>query len=178
MTLSPLVLSISLFTVVVLGLALTKPASPAVFPSPPKVTDIPLPTPTPLPYPLPKPANALPPPWLTARAINVLDLMSDQILYQKNADAQLLPASTTKMMTALVVIDQFPIDEVVTITNANEAVGHRAELLPGEQFTVKDLLYALLLDSGNDAAVTLAQHDPEGYSHFINLMNQKAQDMG
>lgn len=135
------------------------------------------PTPTPIPL-FPHPLLVSSPPLLTARAIVVIDDDSSEILYAKAPDERLYPASTTKIMTALVAMKEYQLDDVVAVTNANESVGHKAELVPGDQFTVTDLLYALLLNSGNDAAVTLAQHHPQGYSGFINAMNQTATELG
>lgn len=114
------------------------------------------------------------PPQLTAKAVFVYDPQSSAVLYQLNPDSRLLPASTTKIMTALVALDEYDLDDIVTVTNANQSIGHRAQLHAGERLYVKDLLKALMISSGNDAALALAQHHPLGYQEFINLMNQKA----
>jgi len=118
------------------------------------------------------------PVWLEARAVYALDLDTGYVLYQKNEHAELLPASTTKIMTALVALKLYGPETMVTVTNGNESVGQKASLVPNEVYRVADLLHALLLDSGNDAAVTLAQHHPDGYSAFIKEMNQTAQALG
>jgi D-alanyl-D-alanine carboxypeptidase len=136
------------------------------------------PSPTPYPYQIPVPQIPQEPLWLSARGVLILDVSSRSLLYQKNMDAQLLPASTTKIMTALVTLDTFNLDDNITVTTGPESIGNKAELYPGEKITVNDLLYALLLSSGNDAAVTLAQNHPQGYSAFIKAMNQKAQNLG
>jgi D-alanyl-D-alanine carboxypeptidase len=117
------------------------------------------------------------PPPLTAQGVIVVDLNSSTVLYDYQSDLRLLPASTTKIMTALVTLTDYPLSDLVTVTNANQAIGQKAELIPGETLTVHDLLYALLLDSGNDAAVTLAQHHPQGYYGFINRMNELAREL-
>lgn len=136
---------------------------------------IPIPSPTPA---FPVPLLISTPPTLTAKAVVIVDDPSLEILYAKAADEHLFPASTTKIMTALISLDLYSPLDLVTVTNANESIGHKAELQPGDQFTVEDLLYALMLNSGNDAALTLAQHHPQGYSAFIEAMNQKANALG
>jgi serine-type D-Ala-D-Ala carboxypeptidase (penicillin-binding protein 5/6) len=118
------------------------------------------------------------PAWVTARGVAIYDLQSWTLLYGKNETAELLPASTTKIMTALVALEIFDPQELVTITRADRTVGQTASLVPGEQFSVEDLLYALLLNSGNDAALNLAAHDPQGYADFVERMNARAAAMG
>jgi D-alanyl-D-alanine carboxypeptidase (penicillin-binding protein 5/6) len=175
---NPVTLSFGLLIALALTSALVHPEAPAIINPQPVPSPTIIPTPTPLPYPLPFRTDSALPPWFTARGVIVIDRLSGTVLYEKNADAQLLPASTTKMMTALVALDQYSPADLVTVTNGNESIGHKAELSPGEIYTVEDLLYALLLDSGNDAAVTLAQHHPQGYTAFIEQMNAKAQSLG
>lgn len=119
----------------------------------------------------------VPPPQITATSAIVIDLDSAAVLYQKQPDTRQLPASTTKIMTALVALNEYQMSDIVTITNENQSVGNVAELYPGEQLTVKDLLHALMISSGNDAAVALAQHHPDGYFGFIKRMNQLAKDL-
>lgn len=118
-----------------------------------------------------------PPASISAKSAIAIDVDSSTILFQKDPQAKLLPASTTKIMTALVAMEEYNLDEIVTITDAHKSVGHKAELKPGEQISVKNLLYALLISSGNDAALALAQHHPKGYTHYVDLMNQKAQEL-
>jgi D-alanyl-D-alanine carboxypeptidase len=109
--------------------------------------------------------------------VNVTD--GDQILFTRNATAQRAPASLTKVMTALVARDEFPLDEVVVasplVLNTN---GSDLGLEPGMKISVRDLLYALLIKSANDSAMALAAHHPGGYEHFIQLMNEKARALG
>lgn len=114
------------------------------------------------------------PPATSARAVIVQDQASKSVLYARQEDTQLLPASTTKLMTALVALDSFDLDEIVTITSEDHAIGHTMELVTGETITVGNLLYGLLVESGNDAALALAEHHPDGYVGFVKAMNDKA----
>ncbi len=118
------------------------------------------------------------PAWVTARGVAIYDLTSWSLLYGKNETAELLPASTTKIMTALVALERFSTQEIVEITRSDRTIGQTSSLIPGEQFSVEDLLFALLLNSGNDAALNLASHDSEGYAFFVDQMNKKAADLG
>lgn len=132
--------------------------------------------------PLTKPIPVLPkeftPPALSAQSVVAIDLGSGSVLYQHQPHLRSLPASTTKIMTAVVALEEYQLDAPVTVTNADRAIGQKTELIQGETLTVRDLLYALLLDSGNDAAVTLAQHHPQGYFGFISAMNSTARRLG
>lgn len=115
-------------------------------------------------------------PFLTARAVIVMDAASGTVLYQKNPDTPLFPASTTKIMTALVALEAYPLDQVLTVKQADAAIGQNIGLKVGESITAENLLYGLLVKSGNDAALALAENYPQSYSAFIDRMNQKAQD--
>ncbi len=117
-----------------------------------------------------------PAPQLTAESILVIDLDSRAIIFQKNPDFKLAPASTTKMMTALVVLDYYHPQQVLTI-NKPFKTGRLMNLVPGEQITMENLLAGLLVQSGNDAAWALAQNYPGGLNAFVQAMNQKAQDL-
>lgn len=116
-------------------------------------------------------------PQLTAKAAYVYDLDSGTVLYQKNPHATLMPASTTKIMTALVAMDTYSLTDLLTINNGPQAVGHSLHLPTGQQFLVKDLLFALLVSSANDIALTLAENHPQGYTGFVSDMNKKAQEL-
>lgn len=112
-------------------------------------------------------------PVVTARSVLLVDYDSGQILYQKNIDQPLPMASLTKIMTALVVLEDFPSEAIITVTDY-DVQGRVVGLSPGEQFLVSDLLYALLVMSGNDVADTLAQNYPGGRTAFVTRMNEKA----
>jgi len=102
----------------------------------------------------------------------ITDIASGVTLFEKNPDLQLLPASTTKIMTALVVLEDYKLDEVVevgTIHTENNVMG----LQTGEKITVENLLYGLLVYSANDAALALAQHHQGSVAGFVNRMNEK-----
>ena len=115
-------------------------------------------------------------PVLSAQGALAVDLDSGVSLYEKNADQPLLPASTTKIITALVSLDTYKLDQVLTVNNG-VVVGQKMGLYSGEQITFENLLYGLLVYSANDAAQTLAQNFPGGYDAFIAAMNQKAKDL-
>ena len=115
----------------------------------------------------------------SAQAALLLDATEGRILFSQNASARLPMASTTKIMTAIVAIENMPTDYVVTV--AKEAVGIEGSsiyLYAGEQITCLDLLYGLMLESGNDAAAALAIAVGGTEERFIMLMNEKATELG
>lgn len=119
------------------------------------------------------------PPEVTAAAALVVDLDADAVLYARNSTAPLPPASTVKIMTALVVLQQTPVTDMVTVSyNAAATPGSRAGLAAPERLSVSDLLFGLLLPSGNDAAVALAEHVAGSEDAFVALMNQQAAILG
>jgi D-alanyl-D-alanine carboxypeptidase (penicillin-binding protein 5/6) len=117
-------------------------------------------------------------PTLSAQGVIATDLNSGITLYEKNADTELLPASTTKIVTALVSLDTYKLDQVLTVGRGAAVDGQKMGLFTGEQMKFEDLLYGLLVYSANDAAQTLAQNYSGGYSAFITAMNVKAKDLG
>lgn len=117
------------------------------------------------------------PPNLSAKAILITDVNSAQIILEKGKDERLLPASTTKIMTALVALDYFQKDQIITVPEWFRD-GQNVKLQKGETMTFTNLLYCLLVASANDAAETLAANYPGGRVNFIIQMNQKAQDLG
>jgi len=128
----------------------------------------------PAPYPVNR--RRQPPPFLTARSAVVVDLPSATPLFTKNPNTPLPPASTTKIMTALIVLENFSLDEVITV-NQPFTVGQTMDLQAGEKLTVESLLYGLLVQSANDAAYALANAFPGGPSAFVAAMNQKARQL-
>ena len=109
----------------------------------------------------------------------VVEVTSGRLLASSNADARLPMASTTKAMTALVVLENTFLSDTVVIPK--EAVGIEGSsiyLKEGERFTVEELLYGLMLRSGNDAAVALAVHTSGSVENFVAKMNERAQKMG
>ena len=116
---------------------------------------------------------------LSAEKAVVLDAVSGRVLYEKNADSQSLIASTTKIMTALVICEQCNVLDRMRIPK--EAVGIEGSsmyLKEGEVLTLQELLYGLMLSSGNDAAVALAIYCGGTVEGFAELMNDKARVLG
>jgi len=123
--------------------------------------------------------NADAPFGVSAKSAVLIDAQSGRVLYEKNAHECMGMASTTKIMTALTVLWLCSADSVVTVPK--EAVGIEGSsvyLCEGEELTVEQLLYALLLSSANDAAVALAIHSAGSVDHFSEKMNQYAEALG
>ncbi len=115
---------------------------------------------------------------VSALSYVALDLDSGSILVEKNKDQQLYPASTVKIMTALVAKDNYDLDCEVTVTKEAFTTGQTMGLQYKEKIKIRNLLAGLLINSGNDAAFTLASYHNFGYQGFIQEMNQKARDLG
>lgn len=122
--------------------------------------------------------KGFPAPNLTATGIFVKDLTSGVILFDKNAHQRLKPASLTKIMTALVSLEHYPEDYVLSVVNGQRSLGATAKLIKGDKLTFESTMEALLIPSGNDAAVTLAENYPGGYGSFVDKMNFKAKELG
>lgn len=120
-------------------------------------------------------------PAVSAQAVIVTELTSGRVLYSKNAEARLPMASTTKIMTALVALEEKEneIDRVFEISAAAAGVeGSSMYLEKGEKMTLRELLYGLMLSSGNDAAVAVSEAVAESTDAFVGLMNDKAREIG
>ena len=116
---------------------------------------------------------------LNSRSCIVLDRQSKYILYGKNEKNKVKMASTTKIMTAIVVIENANLDETVEISKkAASTGGSRLGLKTGDKITINHLLYGLMLRSGNDAAVALAECTAGSIPDFAILMNNKAKELG
>ena len=116
---------------------------------------------------------------VSARSAVLYEPTTDSIIYSKNADARLPMASTTKIMTALVVLRNSTPDEIVTVSPlAVGTEGSSVYLKEGEKLTVNDLLYAVMLESANDAAAALAIHVGGSIEGFAELMNETAESIG
>lgn len=114
-----------------------------------------------------------------AKAAILIDQKSKCVLYERNADTKLPMASTTKIMTALTALCYASEDKVITVPKcAVGTEGTSASLIEGEPLTLKELLYALLLQSANDAAVTIAVGIAGSVEGFAVLMNSKAREIG
>ncbi|OGM10556.1 hypothetical protein A2W13_01945 [Candidatus Woesebacteria bacterium RBG_16_36_11] len=114
-------------------------------------------------------------PIISAQAVLAIDLASMTPLYEKNPDLTLLPASTTKIVTALVAMDYFQDNNVLKV-DGFKTDGQKVGLVEGEEITAGNLLDALLIFSANDAAETLAQNYPGGIEGFVAAMNEKVKE--
>lgn len=121
-----------------------------------------------------------PPPAIDAAAAIVVDTRTGRVLFARNEHQRLPPASTTKIMTALLAAEALPLDALVAISAraANERGGAAIGLERGQWWTVDDLLRAMLLHSANDAAVALAEAAAGSVEAFASRMNAKARTLG
>ena len=116
---------------------------------------------------------------IKSRAALTIDASTGEILFSKNSNWRLPPASTTKLMTAIVAIENENLSTVVTISRkASRAARTKAGLKEGDRVTIEGLLYAALLGSANDAAVALAEVVSGSEQRFVPLMNEKALSIG
>ena len=118
------------------------------------------------------------PPNSSARAILIKDLTSDSILYQKDAEVRVPIASTTKIATALVASAHFKPNSILVVGDSADIDGSSVGLQNGERLSFRSLLYGMLLNSGNDAAFTIAENYPGGVSAFVSAMNEEGKRMG
>jgi D-alanyl-D-alanine carboxypeptidase len=108
-----------------------------------------------------------------------MDLNTGQILYEKNINEKLAPASTTKILTALITLEKCKLDDKVVVgPKPPFEDGSKIYLLEGEEITVKDLLYGMMLESANDAALALAEYISGSSAEFAKLMNKRAVELG
>ena len=118
-------------------------------------------------------------PTINSRAAIVYERSSGKILYGKEENEKRKMASTTKIMTAIVVLENTNLDDIVTISSkAAGTGGSRLGLHKDDKISIQDLLYGLLLCSGNDAAVALAEHAGGNLPNSANMMNSKATSLG
>ncbi len=122
-------------------------------------------------------------PEISAKSAIILNFRNnrkDNTLYQKNTGRILPIASLTKLMTAIVVMENYDLEKIIEISENSILVdGTSGGLVVGEKLKIKDLLYIMLVQSSNDAAMSLAQDNPDmPYESFINLMNGKATELG
>ena len=114
---------------------------------------------------------------LSAAAAILMDADSGEILFEKDAGRCMRIASTTKIMTALVALERAKLTDTITVTASHMVEGSSMYLKPGETVTVEELLYGLMLCSGNDAALALADCCG-GLDAFVQAMNEKAAALG
>ena len=116
---------------------------------------------------------------LVAQAAALVDAKTGNLIYQKRADQLQYPASTTKILTALLVIEAGDLDKLVTVELADTKVEPSAlDIKPGEQFPRRHLLYALLLKSANDVAMCLARDNAGSVAGFSDKMNLRCEQLG
>lgn len=166
------------FAMALLGVVAGIPTT-GVASTPPPTPVPPNGSPSPFPTALRTPTPSARLPKLTSPSAVLEDLDTGQVLYAKKADLRRPIASITKIMTALVVLEEASPDEEVVVSA--RAAGSRASqlgLVTGERISVRQLLYALLMQSSNDAAVALAEHVGGSVAGFAELMNRKAEEMG
>lgn len=114
---------------------------------------------------------------VSAAAAVLMDADSGRLLYEKNGEKRMFIASTTKLMTALVALEQGGLQQEITVTGGHMAEGSSMYLRPGEKLTLETLLYGLLLSSGNDAALAVTEC-MGGAVPFVARMNEKAAELG
>lgn len=159
--------------------------SAAMVATPTPVITIPTPTPTPnptaTPTPLPTPSPT-PPPFISGKSAYLIDATTDTVLYSQNSKERLPIASTTKIMTAVLAIENGNLDQHITIQQADldevPPGASVAQLQAGDSIRLRNLLYALMLPSGSDAAVVIAHYIGGSTSNFVSMMNNKAQAIG
>lgn len=118
-------------------------------------------------------------PVIDAKSALVVDLNNGMVLYEKDIHEQLPIASLTKLMTVIIVMEENNINEVVTVSrSASQTEGSKIWLANGEKITVENLLYASLINSANDAAMALAEHNAGNVTDFVNKMNKRTTELG
>ena len=116
---------------------------------------------------------------LSCKSCVLLDMDSGRILYEKEKDEPRLIASITKIMTAVIAIENMDLDkEIVVGDEVLKMYGSNIYITSGERLKLRDLLYGLLLRSGNDAAVVIAKNVAGSEEKFVDLMNKKAENIG
>ncbi|TMW73652.1 D-alanyl-D-alanine carboxypeptidase family protein [Alteribacter natronophilus] len=115
----------------------------------------------------------------SAQGAVLIELESGRVLYEKEAHTQMRIASITKIMTALLAIEEGNLEDIVTVSARAEGTeGSSLYLYAGEKLPLRDLVYGLMLRSGNDAAVAIAEHIGGSLEGFVYMMNEKAREIG
>lgn len=118
-------------------------------------------------------------PLITGKSAVLIDATTGEILFEKNMHSKQYPASTTKIMTAILTLENLALEEPVEIDNEVPFTeGSKIYLLEGEKVTVKDVMYAMMLESANDAAAALGKNISGTTEEFVKLMNKKAKELG
>lgn len=126
------------------------------------------------------PTNLSKVPIISAPAAILIDADTGQVLWEKNADIKCFPASTTKILTGLLLVEHSKPQDVITCTDKNitQIEPSSLHIKPWEKFTSKDLLCGFLLRSGNDGAVVIAEHIASSVPKFADMMNARAKELG
>ncbi len=117
-------------------------------------------------------------PEISAEAAILIDMKTGEVLYEKNAETVLEPASIAKVLTALLVIENLNLEDTVTIAETLNVTGNGMNLSAGETLTIKDLLYGMLVHSSNDAAVVLARQLADTQEEFNQMAEFRAEQIG
>lgn len=167
----------ALAAAVVVAVALSGPVAGQTVPPPTPVPPSGSPSPFPTTLHTPEPSRS--PPELSAGSAVLVDLDTGQVLFEKDADQRRPIASTTKIVTALLVLEAVRPGEMVTVSaEAASQTGAVIGLEPGERISIRDLLRGLLLSSANDAAVALAEHVGGSVQGFLDRMNDRMHQLG
>lgn len=127
----------------------------------------------------PRCVAALEPPNVNGLGVALVDVRTGQVLYERDGDRVLAVASTTKIMTALLAVERCSLKEIVMVPTEAAAVhGSRIYLEAGETYTMEELLYALMIASANDAAISIAHHISGSVDAFARLMTERARELG
>jgi len=119
------------------------------------------------------------PAQVSAASAILLDAVTGEVLFEQNADEPRSPASITKILTALVILERGRLADTVVVSRAAASVGgYRLGLRPGQRVSLDDLLSAILIRSANDAAEAAAEHVGQGVDGFVTMMNAQAEALG
>ena len=121
-------------------------------------------------------------PKIGAEGAILMDANTGAILYAKNIDERLYPASTTKIMTSLVALENCNLNDIVTVhqsaIDANASDGSNMGLYAGEQLTLEEILYGILINSANEGCNAVAEHISGSIDNYVDLMNKRAKELG
>ena len=116
---------------------------------------------------------------LTAQAVILIEADTGKVIYEKNAEEKMYPASTTKIMTTILALEKGNLNDVITVSeNAAGIEGSSMELVAGDQLPMLDVLYGIMMLSGNDASIAVAEHISGSVEDFAKVMNEKAMQVG
>ena len=119
---------------------------------------------------------------VAAKAALLIDLNTNRVVYEQDADERVYPASLTKIMTCLIALENGNLSDVVTVSESALADldedSSVAGLVVGEQMTLENLLYCMMVVSGNDACNVIAEHVAGSVTDFVRMMNQRAYELG